>query len=399
MAPSRKAGWSFTTGEKGKNRVRVYDRGSRGIFLDVVICDLITGEATRKRISLGRIDREIAKRHAEELATTLRSSRRLEGALTLGLLFDSYKSNVTPTKGESGRKHDHRVLEMMRRYFGEQRPVAHLDRRDWDGFIRDRKAGRIRPTGRGTSRGTKNRTIEQDLRMLLAVFNWALVVRDANGKRLLTENPFAGFTVPHEENPVRPILTHDEYEKLLAAAPTVSPAMETLLVVANETGHRINSIRLLRWPDVNFEAGTIRWRGDHDKIGHEHVTPMTEAARLALTRQRKWFSASEELNENREQWVFPAPGDPSQPMSRHLARDYWQRTEATAGIARVQGRGWHSLRRKFATELKAVNLKDLCALGGWKDHNTILKCYQQPDPETMRVALENRGTLRSVGES
>ncbi len=86
-------------------------------------------------------------------------------------------------------------------------------------------------------------------------------------------------------------------------------------------------------------------------------------------------------------------------MSRHLARDWWERTEWAAGIARVQGRGWHSLRRKFATELKAASLKDLCALGGCKDHNTILKCYQQPDPEMMRVALENRGTLRSTNGS
>jgi hypothetical protein len=31
--------------------------------------------------------------------------------------------------------------------------------------------------------------------------------------------------------------------------------------------------------------------------------------------------------------------------------------------------------------------------GGWKDHN------QQPDPDTMRVALANRGTLRSVRAS
>jgi len=34
MATSRKRGWSWATGEKGKNRVRVYDRGSRGIFLE-----------------------------------------------------------------------------------------------------------------------------------------------------------------------------------------------------------------------------------------------------------------------------------------------------------------------------------------------------------------------------
>jgi integrase len=144
---------------------------------------------------------------------------------------------------------------------------------------------------------------------------------------------------------------------------------------------------MLRWSDIDFQASTIRWRGDQDKIGHEHVTPMVQAARNALLKERRRTAT---IGDN-DQWVFPAPGDPSQPMSRHLARDWWDRTEKAAGIARVPGRGWHSLRRKFATELKGASLKDLCALGGWKDHNTILKCYQQADPEAMRVALERRG--------
>ena len=65
----------------------------------------------------------------------------------------------------------------------------------------------------------------------------------------------------------------------------------------------------------------------------------------------------------------------------------------------MPGRGWRSIRRKFATELKGASPKDLCSLGGWKDHNTILECYQQPDPDAMRVAPENRGTLRSVRAS
>jgi integrase len=179
---------------------------------------------------------------------------------------------------------------------------------------------------------------------------------------------------------------------MLEAAPTVSSSMYTLLVLANETGHRINSIRLLRCPDINFQANTIRWRGDQGKIGHEHVTPMVEAATSALLRERgRWCGKGDGPH-----WVFPAPGDPTQPMSRHLARDWWERTEKAAGIARVSGRGWHSLRRKFVTELKGASLKDLCALGGWKAHNTILKCYQQPDPDAMRFALENRVTLRKA---
>ena len=49
-----------------------------------------------------------------------------------------------------------------------------------------------------------------------------------------------------------------------------------------------------------------------------------------------------------------------------------------------------SVRRNFATELKDTPLKDLCALGGWKDHNTVLKCYQHADEAAMREALVKR---------
>jgi len=394
MATRRKRAWSWATGEKGKNRVRVFERGSRGMFLDAFFRDPLTGSVTRKRTSLGRVDRDTAKRKAEELATRLRmSGRATDHELTVGSLFESYENQVTPTKGMSARKHDKRALEMLRRHFGAQRLVSSLDRRDWDGFIRDRRAGRVRPARAKQDRSVRNRAVEQDLRLLLAVFHWAAAVRDANGQRLLLENPFTGFTVPHEENPRRPILIHDEFEKLVAAAPSVSPTMETLLVVANATGHRINSIRLLRCSDIDYSANTIRWRGEQDKIGHEHVTPLVEPARGALLKERRRDATISGM----DAWVFPAPEDPSQPMSRHLARDWWERTETAAGIARVPGRGWHSLRRKFATELKGASLKDLCALGGWKDHNTVLKCYQQPDPVAMRLALEKRGVLRTPG--
>ena len=31
---------------------------------------------------------------------------------------------------------------------------------------------------------------------------------------------------------------------------------------------------------------------------------------------------------------------------------------------------------------------DLCDAGGWKDAQTILKCYQQPDEDLIRWALD-----------
>ena len=64
--------------------------------------------------------------------------------------------------------------------------------------------------------------------------------------------------------------------------------------------------------------------------------------------------------------------------------------ERKAGLEAVPGLRWHSLRRKFATDLKDVPLPDLCELGGWKTSHTILECYQQPDSGTQRRSLEQR---------
>ena len=71
--------------------------------------------------------------------------------------------------------------------------------------------------------------------------------------------------------------------------------------------------------------------------------------------------------------------------------------EKLAKLERVKGRGYHSLRRQFATELKDTPLRALAHLGGWKDTTTLLKCYQQPDEGTQRRALESRRKLKAGG--
>jgi hypothetical protein len=46
--------------------------------------------------------------------------------------------------------------------------------------------------------------------------------------------------------------------------------------------------------------------------------------------------------------------------------------------------------------LKATPLKDLCAMGGWKNPHTILTCYQHADEETQRAAMAKRVKLRAT---
>jgi len=43
-----------------------------------------------------------------------------------------------------------------------------------------------------------------------------------------------------------------------------------------------------------------------------------------------------------------------------------------------------------------VNLRDLAALGGWKNTQTIVMVYQQPEIEIQRAALAARRSLRAT---
>ena len=120
--------------------------------------------------------------------------------------------------------------------------MTNLDRRDWDRFVQRRRDGTLRPSGdQRKARGVRDRVIEYDLRFLMAVCNWAEMVR-VHGEPLLERNPFRGFPVPVEVNPRRPIVSDQEFEELLRAAANLSPAVELYLLLSHETGHRRTAV-------------------------------------------------------------------------------------------------------------------------------------------------------------
>ena len=59
--------------------------------------------------------------------------------------------------------------------------AATLSQRDWDRFIRARRAGGVGPSGKPVS----DRTVEYDLRLVIAIFTWAGKSRDERGRLLL----------------------------------------------------------------------------------------------------------------------------------------------------------------------------------------------------------------------
>ena len=381
MARTKRSRRAYSAGEWGRNRVRVFADPKTGMYQ-------IEWRENGRRLSrsLRHRDWRRAKRQADEFAAgfvppEVNGSRNAEPEpLTLGALFEIYGEEVTPTKGGHTRKHDRTTMEMFLRFFGRGRDPATLSQRDWDRFIRARREGRVGPSGRPVS----DRTVEYDLKLLIAIFNWAAKSRDERGRLLLDRNPLRGLTTPKEKNPTRVVLDEDEYQALLKVSRKVDWRFHVALVLAHETGHRIGAIRKLRWTDIDLDAGMIRWRAEYEKTGYEHATPVTAEALAALAEAREMKVGGGDAP------VLPAPGNPSACLGSSRARSWWAKAQRLAGLEPKRGRGWHSLRRKFATDLMDQPLKVLCELGGWKTAKTVLRCYQRADEGQLRKALDAR---------
>jgi integrase len=259
---TKNTSWSYSAGEKGRNRVRAFADPKTGILLLEWYEQELGAKPRRKRISTGHRDRTRAKQAADELAAAFatRSPARTEG-LTLYRLFEIYLGEVSPTKGGSKRTHDVRCAEMFLAFLGANRKPETLNRRDWDQFVRERRSGAVAPVNKTFRRPVRNRTIAYDLAWLRSVLNWACLAGSPEGGMLLDRNPLKGLPLPREDIPQSQMVSEGRYRALRAVADQVAPGFRLALVLANETGHRIGSIRQLRWSDVDFRGGRVRVEG------------------------------------------------------------------------------------------------------------------------------------------
>jgi integrase len=170
--------------------------------------------------------------------------------------------------------------------------------------------------------------------------------------------------------------------------------LSELLDLANGTARRISAICRLRYEDLRLAAtpacphGAIRWPEDTDKEGKEWVAPVNATVRTALDRilrERPGIGSA---------YLFPSPKTPSEPITKDLAREWLLEAERLAELPKLSGGTWHPYRRKWATARKHLPLKDVAAAGGWKCTETLLRCYQQTDEETILDVVLGGAELR-----
>lgn len=388
--------WSLSLEQRG-NRIRLFQNRPGGVFLRAT---WIAGSG-RDVVSLRTKDRPEAERLGRALLDALGPGDQVaKPQVTLQRLWDWYSQDSENFKASSVRtqKDARQRAAVLMGYFGRHFKVLDFSEDHVRAYEAARRKGEIKYWNRKTKKEVRARTANADLVLLKIMLRWGTKVRH-KGEPWLKYNPLAGVSLARESNPRRPITSPERFQATRRAMQQLAAEagsegervrwakMELALVLAEGTGRRLGSIRQLRWDDVDLDQGWIRWRAEADKKGRESVVPLPTPLADEIRRFRAQLGSI-------AGWVFGRETDGEVPMDRHLFDKWLTVAEGRAGLPKLQGGLWHPYRRKWATERKRFPLTDLAAAGGWKDFDTILKCYQQPDPDTLLAVMEGDRQIR-----
>jgi integrase len=410
--------WKYAAGAR-PNTVVVFEREPGGpLYARAWDSAARGGKGNWHRVSLGHRDKARAKRYAIEQAAKLQKGEAeiAEAKVTLAQVLALYLQHRTPRKTPRQQKEDATRVELWTRVLGGGVDPHGITLQRWEAFIDARSAGAIDARGMavppGQRKAVRARTVEADCEWLRFVFNWSAKWRLASGRYLMRENPVRGYDVPKEKNVRQPVASSAFYATIREVADRhtmelrkrkpgggfepkrVRSYLPELLDIAEGTARRISAICALRYSDLRLQKsnsapfGAIRWPGDTDKEKREWSAPISPNVRAALNRiltERPAVGSGP---------LFPSPSDRSVPISRHEAGKWFREAEALAGLDHEEGRGWHSLRRKWASERKHLPDVDVMAAGGWKSLEALKKSYQHADEAGVLAVVMSGAELK-----
>ena len=404
--------WSVRVGAPG-NAVTVYERRAGGaLYLRWWNTGKSEGEGGRwAKRALKHNDRAAAEQAAKEVAAALLASTlaAATGRATVAEVLATYERDVCQHQKGYGPREAKRRIALWTHVLGAGRHVDTIDFPTLDKFGRDRRAGTIELADYELSASPSNRAVGADLEFLRAALNHACTVVRPNGTRLLTVNPVAGYEIPKNKRPRRPIVSYDRFLKVLAKADEADPQglFGGLLMLVEGLGWRISALCALRASDVDLRKtkatpfGRILKRAETDKEGVSGWVPMSESVRSGVDRIRA-------VNPALGEWpLFPAPratteiegrGEIPKAWTRHHARKLLERAEKLAKLEKIDGGDFHPLRRKWATERKHLPDVDVAAAGGWSDTRALKMSYQQVDEQTMYAVVADATKLRDLAD-
>ena len=202
-------------------------------------------------------------------------------------------------------------------------------------------------------------TVDKDLAVLKAFFNWCLA------RNLAASNPVCRVKFFNEDNSRLRYLTEDEYSRLLQAAKKIetSPFLAEKIILSVHTGLRRGSLFHLRWDQVDFLNRVLRIQ--RTKSGRPHALPLN--ATVLTTLQALYNQRIPDCP-----YTFPhatgrKAGEPVQDVKNafHTALE----------TAAIKDFTWHDLRHTFASWLimKGASLRAVAELLGHRGLRMVMR--------------------------
>ena len=177
----------------------------------------------------------------------------------MGEVFRVYFVERAPLLSDDWRS----LAETRRRIFENAWPIGinvddisqtHIDR-----YVKGRRDGRLAPGHSHGRTAVRSGTIDNDLRWLSSVFNWARKHK-VDGKRLLSANPLHEVEWPKEKNLLRPVASHSRFTDTMAVIDRIdhNGRLRCMLALARYTGRRESAICHLRASDILRDSGALR---------------------------------------------------------------------------------------------------------------------------------------------
>ncbi|MGA7637936.1 MAG: tyrosine-type recombinase/integrase [Candidatus Acidiferrales bacterium] len=195
---------------------------------------------------------------------------------------------------------------------------------------------RQQPTKLAPNRKVKGATVNRELECLKCILDLACK------RKYIPENPASSVKHFNElrERPVRRMLTVEEEQRILEAAP---PHLRVAIVLLSQTGGRTYSEGFsLRWDQIDLASKLIRLGNDVKTPGSSEPVPLSEYACEVLQAWNK-----DQASKSR--YVFPSPVCPDRPIS--TVKTAWQAALRRAGVPHFP---LYTLRHVFCTRLSEV---------------------------------------------
>jgi integrase len=328
----------------------------------------INGRRKRERIGPDkRLAETVLKKRKVEIAEGKFLEKRTVITTTFDELADAYFGYAVHQQRKRSWPRDRTSIGALRGYFGGKRltqitPALIEQYRTWRRETISRRKQLVTTA-----------SINRELACLKRMFNVArkgLIVLKGG---VPSDNPVASVTLEREHNTRDRVLSREEFDRLMAVAPT---HLKPILLSAYQTGMRKGEILNLTWDRVDLKKGVIRLRPEDTKTEEGRRIPMTKE----LSEMLRSATIHLDGEGHRVPYVFTYAGKRIGSVRRAFETACRQ-----AGLANVV---FHDLRHTFVTNMRraGVDYFRIMAISGHKTMSAF-KRYHTIDGQDLQQAI------------